>query len=248
VKASIALIVNADDFGLTPGINRGIVEAHERGIVTSASLMVARRGAVEAARDVRAHPRLGVGLHAEISRWRAPRRPPGFAWSEARLAEKAASELEAQLGLFRRLLGRDPTHIDSHQHRHRAPWLRPLFEELAAALEVPLRHFTPEVTFCGEFYGHDARGRADRRAISPTALIDLLSSLPRGVTELCSHPGYTDGLGYFEGRRIWYRNERELEVRTLCDPGVRSAVAERGIELITFRDLAARTRPEAQQT
>ena len=56
------LIVNADDFGCSRGVNRGIIEAHEHGIVTSASLMVNRPAASEAAEYGREHPELGV-LH-----------------------------------------------------------------------------------------------------------------------------------------------------------------------------------------
>jgi predicted glycoside hydrolase/deacetylase ChbG (UPF0249 family) len=64
------LIVNADDFGLTSGINRGIIEAHEHGIVTSASLMVRYPAAREAADYAKAHPELSVGLHFEAGEWR----------------------------------------------------------------------------------------------------------------------------------------------------------------------------------
>jgi predicted glycoside hydrolase/deacetylase ChbG (UPF0249 family) len=97
------------------------------------------------------------------------------------------------------------------------------------------------VRFCGEFYGHDGRGRPDHDSIAPQALVDLLSRLPPGISELCCHPGYTQGLRYLEGRRIWYRRERVLEVRTLCDPHVREAVEQMGIELISFRDLSERS-------
>ena len=55
------LIVNADDFGLSEGVNRGIIEAHERGIVTSASLMVLKPSAVSAAAYSREHLRLRRG-------------------------------------------------------------------------------------------------------------------------------------------------------------------------------------------
>ncbi len=58
-----ALIVNADDFGQSFGVNRGIMEAHERGIVTSASLMVRWPAAREAAAYARKYPRLSLGLH-----------------------------------------------------------------------------------------------------------------------------------------------------------------------------------------
>ena len=63
------LIVNADDFGLSEGVNRGIIEAHERGIVTSASLMVLKEFAPDAAAYCREHGRLSLGLHLDLGEW-----------------------------------------------------------------------------------------------------------------------------------------------------------------------------------
>src|SRR5947209_5936730 len=63
------LIVNADDFGLSPGVNAGILEAHARGIVTSTSLMVRWPAAAAAAAQAREHPRLGLGLHVDLGEW-----------------------------------------------------------------------------------------------------------------------------------------------------------------------------------
>src|SRR6516225_220913 len=64
-----SLIVNADDFGQSPGVNRGIIEAHERGIVTSASLMVRWPAARAAASYARRHLKLSVGLHFDFAEW-----------------------------------------------------------------------------------------------------------------------------------------------------------------------------------
>src|ERR1051326_2874909 len=63
------LIVNADDFGRSPGVNRGIMRTHQHGIVTSASLMVRWPAAVEAAVYARMHPTLSVGLHLDLGEW-----------------------------------------------------------------------------------------------------------------------------------------------------------------------------------
>ena len=60
------LIVNADDFGLTAGVNRAIVEAHTRGIVTSSTLMANGRAFEDAARLAKTVPRLGVGCHVVL--------------------------------------------------------------------------------------------------------------------------------------------------------------------------------------
>src|SRR5581483_2166777 len=60
------LIVNADDFGLTPGVNRAIVELHEAGVLTSATLMANASATDEAIALAGVHPRLGVGCHVVL--------------------------------------------------------------------------------------------------------------------------------------------------------------------------------------
>ena len=226
------MIVNADDFGASRGVNRGIIEAHERGIVTSASLMVDGVAAAEAAEFARGPTKLGVGLHVELRRWRRgvpPRR--GAAVSAGGVRRHARRELQRQLERFRSLVGREPTHIDSHQHRHRWPLVQPIFEQTARELRLPLRRTGLGIRFCGDFYGHDGRGRPAPDAITVESLIRLLEELPDGATELCCHPGYGDDL------KSWYRFEREQEVRVLCDPRVRDVIWRRGILLCTFSNL-----------
>ncbi len=63
------LIVTADDFGRSAAINHGVALAHERGIVTSASLMVRWPAAADAAAYARRHPALGTGLHFDLGEW-----------------------------------------------------------------------------------------------------------------------------------------------------------------------------------
>ena len=226
------LIVNADDFGYSRGVNRGIIEAHERGIVTSASLMVKQDAAAEAAAYARRRSELSVGLHVELRRWRLRRLPwHPSAGAKARLRDAVAADVRSQLDRFRRSIGDDPTHLDSHHHRHRHEPARSILLELAEQLGVPLREFDRSVRFRGDFYGQ-IDGRPWPQGILPAALIELLEHLPRGVTELCSHPGYADDL------HTGYRAERAEEVRTLCNPAVRSAIDRLGIRLVSFRDLA----------
>jgi chitin disaccharide deacetylase len=226
------LIVNADDFGYSRGVNRGIIEAHENGIVTSASLMVERAAAVDAAERARERPRLSIGLHVEIRRWRTALVPKrGTAWTAATVRRRATDDLRRQLDRFRLLVGRDPSHLDSHQHRHLAELVRPTFEEVAGELEIPLRRVDRRVRFCGEFYGHDGRGRPEPESITVDALIRLIENIDADVTELCSHPGYVDGLD------DWYRTEREQEVRALCDPRVRRAIEREGLRLCSYAEV-----------
>ena len=93
--------------------------------------------------------------------------------------------------------------------------------------------FDPVVRFCGNFYGQIDNGRPNPAAIAPGALVELLEALETEVTELCSHPGYTDGL------KDSYREERVQEVRTLCDQRVRATIEQLESTRLSFTELAA---------
>jgi predicted glycoside hydrolase/deacetylase ChbG (UPF0249 family) len=224
------LIVNADDFGLSPGVNAGVVAAHENGVVTSASLMVRGPAAGAAAAYARGRPQLGVGLHLDLGEW-AFRGGQWVRLHQVVPADDAAAvraEAARQLAGFRRLVGRDPTHLDSHQHIHRREPARTVAADLGRELGVPVRHLSPGIGYCGDFYGQDGEGRPYPELVTAAALVKLLERLPPGVTELGCHPGTGDTPD------TMYVRERALEVAALCDPSVRAAVRELGIRLMTF--------------
>jgi chitin disaccharide deacetylase len=229
------LIVNADDFGLSDGVNRGVVEAHEHGIVTSASLMVRPPSAGDAASYARSHPRLSVGLHLDLGEWRFR----DSHWTSVYEVvasddpDGVAAQVDEQLALFGRLVGRDPTHIDSHQHVHRHEPLRSILRERARALGVPLRQASRVVRYCGDFYGQTAMGDRLAGAVEVSTLARVISRVQTGITELACHPGLDQDV------ESMYRAEREQEVRTLCHPEIRSLVEAEEIRLISFADLHA---------
>jgi predicted glycoside hydrolase/deacetylase ChbG (UPF0249 family) len=230
------LIVNADDFGLSEGVNRGILRAHDHGIVTSASLMVRQPAAQSAAAEARRRPGLSLGLHLDVGEWEF-RDGQWAAVYEVVPGDDAASlaaEVGRQLDAFVRLVGRPPTHIDSHQHAHRSEPLKATAQALAARLGVPLRHFSETVRYCGDFYGQGGKGEPLPELITPDALVRIIRALPAGVTELACHPGEDPSLSSV------YRDERAIEVGSLCDDGVRSVMREQGIELISFASLPPR--------
>ena len=153
------LIVNADDFGRTAGINRGIVTAHRQGIVTSATLMVAYAPAAEAAALAGDHPGLGVGLHVALTggppvlpphrlpslvdaQGLLPAKPDGLARAKA---DEVLAEARAQLSRFREIVKRDPTHFDSHHHSHRTPAVLEALLTLAWETGLPVRCASPEM-------------------------------------------------------------------------------------------------------
>jgi len=229
------LIVNADDFGQSPGVNRGIFEAHEHGIVTSASLMVRWPAAVDAATYSREHPKLSLGIHVDLGEWayRDETWVPVYEVVPVDDVEAVKNEAARQLATFRRLMGRDPSHIDSHQHVHLREPARSVLVDLARDLHVPLRHCSPGVHYCGNFYGQTAEGYPFPDAISVEGLLKTLTSLPPGLTELGCHPGEGNNLN------TMYRSEREREVKTLCDPRVRATIDGEEIELRSFHEVAA---------
>jgi chitin disaccharide deacetylase len=229
------LIVNADDLGLSAATNRGIFQAHEHGIVTSASLMVRREAAVEAVEQSRAYPRLGLGLHVDLGDWRFE----NGEWRQTREIvpndDRAAvrTEILRQLEQFRELTGRKPTHIDSHHNVHRDKLVRRVFMNVARRRRLPLRNFNSEVRFCGQYYG-EANGRAVPEWISSDNLRRIIRELSDGVTELACHPGLDLELDSD------YREQRPQEVRALCDPEVRAELEREHVLLRSFAEIDSR--------
>lgn len=220
------LIVNADDFGAGRGINRGIVEAHRDGILTSASLMVDMPDSEEAAQLAAALPRLSLGLHAVLT---GEDGAPAVDFDDR---ERCCAELHRQARRFVQLTGGLPTHLDSHHNAHRDPRLLPLFLDLAEEHRLPLRGHS-QARYFSAFYGQWDGGDSHLEWIAPASLVRMLTAeIGPGVTELSCHPGYMES-----DFRSSYSVERETELRTLCDPAVRRAIEELGIELIDFRAL-----------
>ncbi|HET8954227.1 MAG TPA: ChbG/HpnK family deacetylase [Solirubrobacterales bacterium] len=222
------LIVNADDLGLSAAVNAGIFAAHDGGVVTSASLMVRQGAAPAAAEEAAAHPGLAIGLHVDLGEWVYERGE----WTQAYLhcdtddADAVEAECRAQLERFRALLGRDPTHLDSHQHVHESEPVRGVAEALAAELGRPLRNRA--IPYEGGFYGQSGKGEPFPEGIAPERLVALIEALPPGWTEIGCHPA----AGAVPTSS--YDAERQVELRTLCDPRVREALNVTNVKLCNF--------------
>jgi predicted glycoside hydrolase/deacetylase ChbG (UPF0249 family) len=223
------LIVNADDFGLSNGINLGIIEAFENGIVTSASLMVRWPSAAAAARYARTHPNLSVGLHVDLGEWTYRQDQWISIYEVVPLDDSTAvaEEVFRQLATFRSLMRREPSHIDSHQHVHRTEPVRSVLQKLARMIGVPLR-LCSNVHYRGEFYGQMADGTSLPDNISIDGLKKLLAVLAPGITELGCHPAKSID---FDGM---YRIERLQELAVLCDGQIRDVLTKSRIQLCSF--------------
>lgn len=219
------LVINGDDFGASRGINRAIAELHQLGVLTSTSLMIDMPAARHAAQIARAAPQLGVGLHVTLTNEQSA---PLVDFEDAR---RCLQELEGQITRFRDALGQAPTHIDSHQNMHRDQRLLPIFEEVAARHDLPLREHSPARYF-SDFYGQwNGETHAEQISIE-NLLLMLESKLGVGITELSCHPGYTDPAFVSP-----YNIEREIELKTLSDARFMAFLQKRAVKLINFRDL-----------
>lgn len=154
------LIVNADDLGMSPGVNRGILEAHEQGIVTSTTVMINMPAAEAGIRLAQQRaPRLGLGLHINLSFGAPvsdPARVPSLVLPDGQFcatyealierlpsfrSEDLQAEITAQAARFVRLAGGPPDHLDSH---HGVTYMHPaafdVMLRLAAHYQIPIRN------------------------------------------------------------------------------------------------------------
>jgi predicted glycoside hydrolase/deacetylase ChbG (UPF0249 family) len=218
-------IVNGDDFGASRGINRGIIEAHRHGILTSTSLMVNMPYAKEAVLWSHDWPGLNVGLHFVLTN------EEGKPMVDFADSDDCRTELHRQLRRFQDLMGCLPTHLDSHHNVHLKSRLLPYFLDLARQYGLPLRKYSP-VRYFASFYGQ-WDGETHLEQISVASLIKMLETeVHPGFTELSCHPGYVD-----PDFKSGYAVERETELQTLCDPVIKEKLTELEIELIGFRDI-----------
>ena len=225
------VIVNADDFGRSRGINKGVAIAHSDGIVTSASLMVRWPASAEAAELARSMPTLSVGLHLDLSEWEYD----GNRWLPIYEvdATNVETEIRRQLALFRSLVHRDPSHLDSHQHVHRAEPVRSHLLELSEELGVPLRSVTGGIEYRGDFYGRTAKSEPLPQALTPAAFREIIRSLSSGTSELGCHPAVA--IDFTSS----YSSERLIELAVLCAPEVRATLEHECVELVSFHAVAS---------
>ncbi len=217
------LIINADDFGMSAEIDRGILEAHDRGVVTSASLMVGEPNAEAAVEQARQRPGMSLGIHVAFDsrgRW----------FVDLDDLTAVQRELDHQLARFVRLTGTTPTHIDSHHHVHRSFNVARLFLEAGERYGVPVRGFS-EVFYIGRFYGQPEFRKTDLSRITVETFMSVLRSVGSGTTEVSCHPGYLE-----TRPDAFYNHEREVELRVLTDPRVKTVIAEARLQPLSYLD------------
>ena len=143
------LIINADDFGISRGVNIGIVEAAEAGVVTSASVITNLPDFQDAIDRARSCPALSLGVHLNLTTGRPisdvpslTHRDSGEFYALTALVARASFGLVESADVTRECLaqidrmieaGVQPTHLDSHRHVHAHPAIFPAVAKAAAA-------------------------------------------------------------------------------------------------------------------
>ena len=204
------LIVNADDFGYSPGVNKGIIKAHTEGIVTSTSVMVDSVAAAEAS-ELTAMRNLSIGLH--------------FVPSDTIDTEL---ELNRQLEKFITIVGKKPTHIDIHKVKHDDFELKKCVIMFARKNRIKAR-YAEGAKYINSFFGPHSNG--DVSIVQLTKSIDEANA---PINELMCHVGYTDA--YLLSHSS-YSNIRELELETICSAEAKAYVAKSGLKLSSWSEV-----------
>jgi predicted glycoside hydrolase/deacetylase ChbG (UPF0249 family) len=247
------LIVNADDFGRARGVNAGVLRAHRDGIVTAATLMVTTPGTDDAARIARTTPSLDVGVHLTFTYGRPisdpgtvpslverdgsfPRAPSAFLGTSRANRDEAALEYRAQFARARDLIGREPTHLDSHHWLHDEPALEWAIAALARETGTAVRPHDDaqrdRLRAAGiRTVDHYRRDFQHEGHVDLVTLERIVADLGDGVTELGCHPGEPDP--ELE-RTSTYAALRVTELATLTDPRAKDAIARAGVALADY--------------
>jgi hypothetical protein len=248
----VKLIVNADDLGVTAGVNHGILLGFSRGILSSASLMVNQDGTDAAIEYLRSGLIPRAGVHLCISAGRPVVDPgsvrslvdeegffhrPSYLMHNPPELGDVIREFEAQIDKVLQR-GVSVTHLDTHHHIHRLPVVLEALIHVAHRYKLPVRHLEPQMRdyvraqgvatpdwFCGEWIGP---------AVSLHALFQAVKGAKQAghrIVELMTHPGLADAA--LAGKSA-YVTERQRELALLCAPETRDWLKANGIELCDY--------------
>lgn len=261
------LIVNADDFGLSRGVNRGIMKAHLQGIVSSASIMVTMPGFQDAVQWAKSVPSLGIGFHFNLS-YGKPLSPahevPSLVDEDGNFHKMKLSnpphwekdDVEKELILQWaqvKTSGIAITHLDSHHYIQRIPTVYPAYSQLAQEEGLPMRQtFQFEQGYNYEEYEpiHSEKHTLpkDHPYTTDTFIGDIYfrNKSVENLSEHLTHlkKGVTEincHPGYVDDelkKLSAWTSYREMELKTLIHPNLKQVLQQNQIELITFKDLA----------
>lgn len=241
------IIFNADDFGLTHGVNTGIIEAYNNGVVRSTTLMVTMPYAEEAVKLAARCKGLGVGVHLTgtigkplMDNMTSLIDSEGYFHKVNKVfrgevsynLDELYTEWKAQIEKFISLVGRKPTHIDSHHHVHLHPNHVKVALRLADEYKVPMRgkgikdKSVKTVNLVENFYETNVTYEFFNE--------DIKSKVQSEVADVMCHPAIADE----ELKKVSsYSINREEELRILTSEKLKSWLKENNIEVINYNTI-----------
>ena len=256
----VKVIINADDFGYSRGINFGIMDSHLQGVLTSTTLMANMPGFEHAVELKKAHPTLGVGVHMVLTCDRpllsthkhivkengAFYHVKDYQSGVAKMTPEAAEEVEREwTAQIEKVLaaGIQPTHLDSHHHTHlMAPETTAIAVKLARKYNLPLRVIetaVPEdIKHVSDFepaFDEIGEGKMSKEEIEAYYKEVIARIKATDSIEIMTHPGYIDEIN-FTGSSL--NIQRVYEVTALTNSTFVDAIKnDPEIELATYADL-----------
>ena len=244
------LIINADDFGYSSGINLGIIRAHERGVLSSTTMMANMPGFDEGVELAKSHPDLGIGVHLTLTCGEplledvlsitedGNFRKLGFYEKDFLIdSTELYREWDAQIQKILQS-GIKPTHLDSHHHVNCLPQVKEVFIELARKYELPVRNnfdVPADIKTVKRFFvDFDDLGQTKEiwKALTIDNLIQDCKTY--GTVEAMCHPGYLDYIllqsSSLAEKRVYICNE-------LQQPEYKELFAKNDIQLGTYQDI-----------
>lgn len=248
------LIINADDFGHSKGINMGIIEAYQDGILTSTTLMAGMPGFDQAVELSKQNPGLGVGVHLTLT--------CGYPVS------KGLKTIVDDKGAFQNLSfyenkdnldlinldevykewksqiekviasGIVPTHIDSHHHINSVGKLKKIYLKLADEYNLPVRNNfeLPEgyksTSKMIDYFDHIGSSKSIWKHMDTNNLIKDCKNYDS--IEIMCHPAYVDA---FLVENSSYTLGRTSTLKELLNPEVKKLLEDNGIKLVTFNNI-----------
>jgi|SRR5690625_350263 len=244
------IIVNADDFGYSKGVNLGIIEAHQEGIVSSTTLMTNMPGVEHAVELARKNEQLGVGIHFVLDCGSPVNsNVPSLVDENGRFLKsdqliKSAKPEEIKMELTSQIekffsFKRTPTHIDSHHHIHRHKKVFSVVRELAEKYQLPIRRMSAKSDaslnyeglktvdyFNDDFYGDE---------LDVNSLKTILRKTKKYSTvEIMTHPAFIDDPILIGSS---YNIQRVKELGILTDLEIKRYSRENNLTMATYKDI-----------
>lgn len=249
------LIVNADDFGLSPEVNKGVIEAYQNGIVTDTTVLIRSPYAEQAL--ARAHEvGLPVGVHIDFVtgyHLHNQHADPNLVGPDGQLTHELherefhnhiehsftceeliglREEIRSQVNLFIQYSGEKPTHLDYHFGLHHLPEVMAIYITVAEEFQIPIR-------WGSQYAGNNPYAAAPKvfcdafHGTPETTIEDFVILIDKpweGVMELCCHPGYFTPGGHADSNN----KDREYELAILIDPRLKLELMSRNIQLVNY--------------